>query len=639
MVLALVLAVLAIYGQTLGYPFISLDDPGYVTENAHVRAGWTWAGVRWAWTTFQQSNWHPLTWLSLMLDAQFYGLNAGGYHCTNLLLHVGSTLLLFRWLRVTTKEPWLSALVAFFFAVHPLHVESVAWVTERKDVLSTLFFVLTLLAYTRYAWGGYGRMRYFWLAWLCYALGLLAKPMLVTVPPLLLLDYWPLRRFEAASIREHWLRLVVEKIPFGVLMAASCVVTFMAQRAHAVVPFDRLPLNARAVSAVLGVGTYLEKTFWPVNLGVYYPYWHGVPFWLPVGWGLVLAALTAGALRRWRRQPYLAVGWLWFLGMLVPVIGLVQVGGQAVADRYTYLPHVGLFIALCWSGRDGWQRWPGARPWLTGAAGAAAACCLALSIRQAGFWRSNVVLFEHTLAVAGHPTPRLYRLYGDALLEGPGRETEAARAYEQAWRLNPVPRNESTAALLGGLWLRAGRWQDVIDLLGPLGVRPDAAADVLDPLGGALLGTGQNGRAEAVYRRCVARYPDDAPGHFGLADCLRLRGDVPAACDQFEAGLVRRGDWLPALTYLAWTYAHLEDDAAAHDRALDLARRAVEVSHGQDVGALSALAAADAAAGQWPLAIEAAQNALALATRPGSPPGMAEACRARLAVYQKRQMP
>ena len=638
--LVLVLAVVAIYGQTIGYPFISLDDPGYASQNAQVRAGWTWEGWRWAWSTFQEGNWHPLTWLSLMLDSQVYGPDAWAHHLTNLLLHAASVLLLFRWLRVTTKVQFLSALTAFLFAAHPMHVESVAWVAERKDVLSALFFCLTLLAYTRYAWGGFGRMRYFWLAWLFYALGLLAKPMLVTVPPLLLLlDYWPLRRFPALAIREHWRRLVVEKIPFGLLMAASCVVTFEAQRAQAVVPFDRLPMTARAASALLGVGTYLAKTFWPVSLGVYYPYWHGVPPWLPVLWGIVLAALTVSAWRRWQRQPYLIVGWLWFLGMLVPVIGLVQVGGQAVADRYTYLPHIGLFIALCWAGQDLGQRWPRARLWLGGVAAAAAGACLTLSIRQAHFWRSSASLFEHAITIVGNPTPHLYRLYGDALLEGSHREPEAAHAFEQAWRLSPVPRNESTAVALSDLWLRAGRWQEVIDLLGPLSKGPGAAPELLDHLGHALLGAGQHERAEAVFRRSAARFPGRAEAHFGLAGCLRLRGDLPGACDEFEAGLARRDDWLPALTYLAWTYAHLEGDTAAHDRALTLARKAVEVSRGQDVGAQSALAAASAAVGQWPQAVEAAQKALSLANKPGVPPGVMEACQERLALYQQGRLP
>ncbi len=637
--LALTLTVVAIYGQTVGYPFIILDDPGYVADNPHVLGGLTWAGARWAWTTFQEGNWHPLTWLSLMLDAQLYGRWAGGYHLTNGLLHAANTLLLFRWLRVTTRSPWPAACVAFLFAAHPTHVESVAWVTERKDVLSTLFFCLTLLAYTRYAWGGYGRMRYFWLAWLFYALGLLAKPMLVTVPPLLLLlDYWPLRRFPAAAIREHWLRLVVEKIPLGVLMVGSCVVTFLAQRTLAVVPYERLPLGPRTASAVLGVGTYLGKTFWPTDLSIFYPYWRGVPPWKPLGWGIVLAVLTVEALRRWRRQPYLVVGWLWFLGTLVPVIGLVQVGGQSVADRYMYLPHIGLFMALCWSGQEVWGRWPVARPWLGGAAAVVAAACLALSIRQARFWRGNAPLFAHAVAVAAHPTPWLYRLHADALLATPGRESEAADACERAWRLSPDARHVSNAVMLGGLWLRAGRWQNAASLLDPLAARPDAPAELLCTLGDSLLAGGRNDRAEAIYRRCVERMPGVAGGHFGLANCLRLRGDVPGACDEFEAGLERRDDWLPALTFLAWTYAHLEGDAP-HERALTLARRAVEVSRGQDVGGCTAAAAAEAALGRWPQAIDSARQALDLASRPGIAPGVAEACRERLTAYQQGRLP
>ena len=341
----LVAAGLIVYGQTLGFPFISLDDPGYVVINSHVARGLSWEGWRWAWTSFEWSNWHPLTWLSLMLDAQFYGLNAGGYHLTNLLLHLANALLLFAWLRAATGTVWPSAWTALFFVAHPMHVESVAWVTERKDVLSAFFFFLTLLAYTRYARGG--GAKFYALALGLFALGLTAKPMLVTLPVLLgLLDFWPLRRTDAG-----WRRLAWEKLPFALLAAASCVVTFAAQRAAAVVPLEELPAGHRFAAAALGYGFYLWKTFWPVDLGIYYPYWHAGSSAVPWLWGAGLAAVTLSAARNVRRMPWLTVGWCWFVGMLVPVIGVVQVGGQAAADRYTYLPHVGLFIAVLWTGR------------------------------------------------------------------------------------------------------------------------------------------------------------------------------------------------------------------------------------------------------------------------------------------------
>ena len=632
------LVVVAIYGQTLGAAFIAFDDPGYVYQNAHVRAGLCLAGLRWAFSTFQQSNWHPLTWLSLQLDAQLFGLNAGGFHLTNLLLHAANTLLLFAWLRRTTRALWPPALVAGFFAVHPLHVESVAWVTERKDVLSTCFLFLTLLAYSFYVEGGPRRRRWYALAVGLYALGLLAKPMLVSLPALLLLlDGWPLERFALAAWRARWRPLLVEKAPFVVLAAASCVVTYLAQRTQAVVALADLPLPLRLASAALGVGTYLQKTLWPVGLGVFYPYWHQVPWWQPLGWGVALAALTALACGRARAQPYLAVGWLWFVGTLVPVIGLVQVGSQAVADRYTYVPHVGLFVALAWSGAAAWRRWPGARRWLGGGAALALAACLGLSIRQAAYWQDGVLLFEHTIAVSTQPSPRVYNLYGDALSRS-GREGEAIRAYERSWQLGNEGRTPEVAMRLGALYFKEGRWAEVVSLLEPLSRRADADKELLNTLAATLLRAGQTERAGALYRRCVERYPAYAQGHFGLAECLRLQGDVPGACAELEAGLAQQEERLSALTYLAWVYAHLEDPAA-HERSLALARRAVEIGRHQDIASFNALAAAEASTNHWPQAVAAARNALALANQAGTPGGMAELTRVGLASYEQGRLP
>ncbi len=633
---------LAVYGQTLGFAFIGFDDPGYVYHNPHVLAGLTADGFSWAFTSFERANWHPLTWLSLMLDAQLFGLRAGGYHLTNLLLHTLSTLLLFRWLRLATGALWPAAAAAFFFAVHPLHVESVAWVTERKDVLSTAFCFLTLLAYTRYVReNGSAKTRAYVLALGCFALGLLAKPMLVTLPPLLvLLDYWPLRRFDPGLSRAHWRRfgqLLLEKIPFGLLMVASSVVTYFAQHSHAVVALDQLPVSFRLATAALGVGTYLQKTFWPVGLSVYYPYWYGVSVWWPVGWAAALACLTAAALWQWRRRPFVTMGWLWFLGTLVPVIGLVQVGSQAVADRYTYLPHVGLFIALCWTAQEAWRRWPRAGTWMNPAAAAVALACLGMGVWQAHFWRDGVTLFAHSLAVLPAPSSRVYRLYANALTDA-RRPADAAAAYERAWQSNPRANNHEAAKFLSRYWLRTGRAREVVGLLEPLAREPDASADTLGLLAEAKARDGQTDEALALYRRCTQRDPEEPLAHFALADLLRARDDVPGACAEYEAGLVRRGDNVPVLTYLAWTYAHL-DSPDAHDRALHLAQRAVALGRREDLGGLEALAAAEAAAGRWPQAIADALAALTLAERDGTPAGVGEACREQLAAYQHGNLP
>ena len=629
-VLGLLAVGLAIYGQTFGFPFISFDDPGYVYDNPHVRQGLSWDAWRWAWTSFERSNWHPLTWLSLMLDAQVYGLNAGGYHLTNTLLHLANTGLLFVWLRTATGARWPSALAAFFFVAHPLHVESVAWVTERKDVLSTLFFFLTLLAYTRWTQGG-GRA-FFWLALTFFAVGLTAKPMLVTLPPLLLLlDYWPLRRQVAAP---GWGRLLVEKTPFFALAAVSCVVTVIAQRGSAMVPLGALPPTHRLASAALGYGTYLQKTFWPVRLGVYYPYWRAESFWWPVVWGIVLVGITAAAFVLRRTLPFVLVGWCWFLGTLVPVIGVVQVGGQAVADRYTYLPHVGLFIALIWTGAAAWQRWPASRPAMAGVAAAAGAACVALSCWQAALWRDSLTLFEHTVRIT-LPSTRIYHLLGDAELEA-GRPVEAEAAYLRAWQISPA--NADVAPGLCALLLKDGNYPRTIAVLDRWRDDPAASADILNDLALALARSGRVDEAVAVYRRCQTLHPDFALAHFGLAEVLRAHGDPTEAAAEDEAGLTLRDDWLPALTRLAWSYAQ-SPDPQARAAALALARRAVDVSGGHDLASLNALALASAASGRWSDAVDAAGTACDVSGRPGVPAGATDLCRERLECYRRGQIP
>ena len=628
-VLALIAVGVAIYGQTLNYPFISLDDPGYVVNNPHVTRGLTWEGWKWAWTTLAESNWHPLTWLSLMLDAQFYGLNAGGYHLTNLLLHVANTILVFCWLRTATGARWPSALTAFLFAAHPLHVESVAWVTERKDVLSAFFFLLTLLAYTRYARGG--GWRYYGLALGLFAVGLTAKPMLVTLPPLLLLlDYWPLRRWEGV----RWRRLLWEKVPFAVLAVASSVVTVVAQRAHAMVAISVLPIKYRAASMMLGYGSYLQKTLLPLDLGVYYPYWQKQSMVWPFVWlfVLLLVTLVVGA---WRKKlPWLLVGWGWFLGMLVPVIGVVQVGGQATADRYAYLPHVGLFIAVFWTGASAWKRWPRSRAGLAALTVGIAGTCTALSYQQTGYWRDSATLFAHTIKVV-QPTPRLFHLLGDALVE----THQLDKAVEVYLRLRDMgASNEETTSALSTLLLRTGRWSDAIATLRPWRDRPDITADLLNNYAFALNHAGQADEALAVYRQCVTRFPDYALSHFGLAEMLATRGDLNGSAEQDAAGLTLQNDWLPALIRLAWDYAHGTDKQTLAS-SLGLAQRAVDLTGGRDPGSLNVLALAQAANGEWTQATATADRALDLATHLGAVPQEAAKYQARLEAYQRKELP
>ncbi len=490
----------SVYARVTGFNFIPVDDPFYVYTNQAVLHGLTLEGTRWAFSSLEGANWHPLTWLSLMADAQMYGLNPGGYHLTNLLLHETATLLLFGWLLVATGRRWPSAGVALLFCVHPAHVESVAWVTERKDVLSTVFFLLVLLAYTRYAQTkGRG---YYVAALLALILGLLAKPMLVTVPPLLLLlDAWPLGRVRRAS---DWISLGVEKLPFVFVAAASSVITFVAQHGSgAVITLTKLPLSWRVANAVTGYAFYVGKLFWPVDLGVFYPYWTRLPLGQTVCFALALVAATAGAAFLYRSRPYLLVGWLWFLGTMVPVIGLVQVGSQAMADRYTYQPFIGLFIVLCWTLGGCWQAWPRLRPVVAAGSVAAVAACLGLCYQQVGYWRDGQTLLGHTLAVT-RPEAGADLMLGDfyAVSRCP---VEAEAAYRQGFKLEP--NNAELVTRLGYLQLEQGHWAAACGWLQQVASRDCKDPVVFDKLGLALERLGRLEESRAAFQRSLGLRP------------------------------------------------------------------------------------------------------------------------------------
>ncbi len=400
--IVLALAVLAVYLQVGGHSFLFYDDEMYVTRNDMVRRGLTPEGLSWALSSTYAANWHPLTWLSHMADVDLFGVDAGRHHLVNVLFHILNTVLLFVVLKRMTGAFWESALVAALFAVHPLHVESVAWVSERKDVLSALFMLLTMNAYLAYARHP-GVARYLPVAGFM-ALGLLAKPMLVTLPfLLLLLDYWPLGRF--ASLARPPFALIWEKLPLLALSAASCVVTYLAQAGGKTMePMGYAGPAARVANAIMSYVKYLGKAAWPSSLSVIYPhpaYIQGVVTWKVALAGTFLLLVTGWAILRAKRRPYLAVGWLWYLGTLVPVIGLVQVGVQAMADRYTYIPLIGVFVALVWGISTLVPREPSARRATVAVAVGVLVVLGSLSWRQAGFWKNDITLFTH--ALEAHP--------------------------------------------------------------------------------------------------------------------------------------------------------------------------------------------------------------------------------------------
>jgi len=515
---ALVTLVFAVFGRTAGYGFVNFDDDVYVYKNPQVLKGLAPDSIRWAFTHIVSSNWHPLTMLSLMLDRQIYGMWTGGYHLTNVLLHAGAAALLFLLLMEMTGAMLPSAFVAAVFAVHPLRAESVAWIAERKDVLSGLLFMLTLLAYLHYTRRTGSVPRYLLLT-AALALGLLAKPMLVTVPCLLLLlDYWPLGRLTAWS---RLPRLILEKLPLFALALLSGAATMLAQKG-AIVPKAVLPLGFRLENAGVAVSIYVGNLVWPTGLAAIYPYPKG-------GWPLaqVCAAvllLGSGTLVTCllgKKHRYLPVGWFWFLGMLAPVIGLLQVGQQAYADRYTYLPEIGLCIALTWALAGYAQKLPALRPALPWAAGAVL-CALSLAAStQAAYWRDSITLWTHALCCTDDNCVAQINL-ATALAQA-NRLDEAAAHYRDALRIAPddAAAHEGLATVL---FLQGRLDEGMVECREALARNPNLAGLHYN-LAIALLRKGQTRDAVRELRETLRLQPDNAGTRSILARILPVNGN------------------------------------------------------------------------------------------------------------------
>ncbi len=437
--LLLALAAFIAFWQVTDSDFINYDDWNYVTENSHIQGGFTLEGIEWAFTTDYASNWHPLTWISHMVDVQLFGLRPGWHHLTNLLFHLANTVLLFLILHRMTKALWRSALVAALFALHPLHVESVAWVAERKDVLSTFFWMLTMGMYVSYV-GRPGFMRYLGLL-CCFALGLMAKPMLVTLPfVLLLLDYWPLQRLEEKKPTiSPWSsipRLLAEKIPLFVLAALSSIVTyFVQQHGGAMRALETLTPSARIANALVSYVAYMVKMLWPANLAILYPHPEWWPLWKVLGSAAILIAITVVAIRGIKKWPYVAVGWFWYVGTLVPVIGIVPVGMQAMADRYTYVPLIGLFIIVAWGVPELLKNWPHRKKALIALPALCLLCLLLLTWRQVGYWRNSIDLYDHTLEVTDRNSAIQHNR--GVVYHRLGKYAQAIADYDKAIQINP----------------------------------------------------------------------------------------------------------------------------------------------------------------------------------------------------------
>ena len=593
--LVLVVVTVGIYWPVTTHGFVDYDDADYVFANATVRQGLTWAGVKWACTTGHASNWHPLTWLSHLLDISAFGDNAGGHHLTSLLLHCINAGLVFLVWRSWTGANWPSVFVAALFAWHPLRVESVAWISERKDVLSGMFGLLSLYAYGRHAkslavgnrntglvsWPS----RWYWAALACFALGLLSKPMLVTLPfVFLLLDFWPLGRASEGGSpvsagntrtdnrpRTPSLALVLEKLPFLVLGAGSSVATFLVQRrGGAVSPLESLPLGARIANAFVSYARYLKKTVWPDDLSVLYPHPGHWPAWqVGAAVGLVVAVSILAFLGRFRR-PFVFVGWFWFVGMLVPVIGLVQVGIQSMADRYTYLPQLGCFVALVWWSAEAIQSRPGLRTLAFGVAVVVLAACASLTFLQVGIWKNSETLFRHAVRV----TTDNYLAYNNLgfYLSNQGRTAEAITNFEASLRINP--RYADAHNNLGHALAKQGRHATAIEHYEiALRLSPENV-EIHNNLGNALAETGDSNRAMSEYRFVLARNPDHADAHNNLGIALAMQGQVTEAIRHFDQAVRVKPSDAGAQGNLGNAYAALRqwDEAIRHYReALRLA--------------------------------------------------------------------
>ena len=576
------MAIVVVYFPVRHFWFVNYDDDVYVTANAHVQSGLTLRGLVWAFTTNHAANWHPLTWLSHMLDWQMWGGRAGAHHLVNVLLHVANTLLLFGVLTRMTASVWRSALVAGLFGLHPLHVESVAWVSERKDVLSTCFWLLTMWAYVRYVEQPSGR-RYLSALGL-YALGLMAKPMVVTLPfVLLLLDYWPLGRtpWAKAAARENVStppgRLIREKFPFLALAAVSGTLTYWVQRSGgAVAPLVNVSMGTRIANALLSYMKYVGLTFWPMKLAVFYPLHGGVPLAAAIAAGAGLVGIAATVIWWGRRGPWFVTGWFWYLGTLVPVIGLVQVGAQSMADRYTYVPSIGLFIMVCWCMPYRAMKQQTVKEIMQVAAVAAIAVCMVLSSLQVGYWKDSETLFRHALDVTQDNWVAHNNL-GIALGRA-GKREDAIKQWEQALRIRPdyaeahnnlglalsdagkltesIGHYEQALALkpdlveadynLGVALLRTGKPQDAISHLEQvLRMKPDYAA-AHNNLGIALSQTGKPAEGIEHYKQALILAPDYAEAHNNLGFALSQIGKIQEAIGQYEESLRIKPDYAEA---------------------------------------------------------------------------------------------
>ena len=663
-------ATIAVFWHVARHEFINYDDPAYVTHNPTVQAGLTWPGVKWAFGELhgEATYWHPITWLSHMLDCQLYGLRPAGHHLTNLALHVLNTLLLFALLVRMTGQQGPSAVVAALFALHPLQVDTVAWIAERKNLLSTFFGLLCLWAYVRY--GERTRettdhaprstlhaLRFYVLSLLFFALGLMSKPMLVPLPLLmLLLDCWPLGRvsvhgpqstvhgpqstvhspqsavhgpqstvhsprrtaeLHVSRFTFHaLLRLLAEKLPFLALSAVSSLVTIRGHESlGALVSAQELPVVYRLANAVVACAIYLRKVVWPVDLSVFYLHPGRWPAGAVLGSAVLLLGVTALAVWQARRRPYLIVGWFWFLGMLVPTIGLVQAHAQALADRFIYLPVVGLFVMGVWAMAEWTETWPGRRAAQVGLPALALLCCALLTTRQLEYWKDSIALLQHVVQVEGKNFMARVML-GNAYFER-GQLDPALRQYREAARLRP---DYAEAWEHAGMVLsQQGKPGEAIPYfrkatdLAPGWPEPQARLAL------ALAHEGRRDEARAVYQQLARLLPATPEGYRDLADMLNQGQQYADAIQYYREALRLQPDFLVVLNNLALLLATCEHEQLRNGpEAVRLAERACALTDRRDANFLGTLAAAYGQAGRFQDAVKTVEEAQAVAKASGA---------------------
>ncbi len=543
--LFIILSTFSVYWQIHNYDFVNFDDYKYVSDNRHVQVGLTIESITWAFTTFHAGNWHPLTWLSHMLDYQLYGLNPGGHHITNLFFHIANSLLLFFVFRKMTGHFWQSAFLALLFALHPLHVESVAWISERKDVLSAFFWILTMWSYIRYV--QHPGIDKYLLVLLFFILGLMSKPMLVTLPfVLLLMDYYPLSRFQKSDggknifQRSIVFRVILEKLPFFVLVVISSAITFYAQmHGGAVKSLEIIPIQTRIANALISYAAYILKMLCPSRLAVLYPHPGSFPWWQIAGACFLLLSISFLAIRIRKQSPYFITGWLWYLGTLVPVIGLVQVGNQSMADRYSYIPLIGIFFIISWGIPQFIQRWRHVKKILPIIAITISFILMGVTFIQAGYWKNSIILFKHALGI----TANNFIIHNNLglVLREQGLIDEAIRHYEDALRIRPdfveAHYNLGNALQEQGLIDNAIRHYKEA-----LRIKPDFV-DAHNNLGNAFQEQGLIDNAIRHYKEALRIKPDFADAHNNLGFALKEKGLIDEAVRQYKEALHIRPDY------------------------------------------------------------------------------------------------